>query len=79
MVPMVRSKVTTNSKGGVRAAIVSLSVTVGFYGNHSFAAQRFIDACSRVGIPLRSDLNTPQGTLGVAKVSRFDLRFPLVT
>jgi hypothetical protein len=54
------------------------SVIVGFHGNHSLVSQRFIDACSRVGIPLRADLNTPYGTIGVAKVSRFPLCFSLL-
>jgi hypothetical protein len=31
-----------------------------------------------VGIPLRADLNTPRGTLGVAKVSGVSLRLALL-
>lgn len=42
---------------------------VGFHDNYSSITQRFIEACTRVGIPPRADLNTPRGTVGVAKVS----------
>jgi choline dehydrogenase len=73
MVPMARSKVTTNENVvGSRPSCLTDALTVGFHGNHSLAAQRFIEACTRAGIPLSVDLNTPRGTLGVAKVS---LRF----
>ncbi|KAI0303567.1 GMC oxidoreductase [Multifurca ochricompacta] len=43
-------------------------IEVGFHGNHAANTQRFIDACSRAGIPRLADLNTPRGSLGVAKV-----------
>jgi len=49
-----------------RLAVVA---AVGFHDNYSVITQRFIEACTRVGIPLRADLNTPRGTVGVAKVS----------
>ena len=75
----VLSKVTTRSQWyGPRRNCLIVSATVGFHGNHSTTAQRFIDACTRVGIPLRADLNTPRGTLGVAKVSGVSLRLALL-
>ncbi|KAH9995649.1 GMC oxidoreductase [Russula compacta] len=46
-------------------------VEVGFHGYHSAITQRFIEACSRVGIPLRADLNSPHGTAGVAKLMTY--------
>jgi len=49
-----------------RLAVVA---AVGFHDNYSPITQRFIEACARVGIPPRADLNTPRGTVGVAKVS----------
>ncbi|KAF8270546.1 alcohol oxidase [Lactarius quietus] len=45
-------------------------IEVGFHSNQSVFAKLFIDACGRVGIPYRADFNTPNGTCGVAKVSR---------
>ena len=48
---------------------LTVVAVVGFHDNYSPITQRFIEACTRVGIPLRADLNTPRGTAGVAKVS----------
>lgn len=46
-------------------------IEVGFHGNHSVFAKWFIDACTRVGIPSRADLNTSHGTCGVAKLMTY--------
>ncbi len=48
---------------------LTVPAAVGFHDNYSSITQRFIEACTRVGIPPRADLNTPRGTVGVAKVS----------
>lgn len=48
---------------------VPAALAVGFHDNFSPITQRFIETCTRVGIPPRADLNTPRGTVGVAKVS----------
>ncbi|KAN0134588.1 hypothetical protein V8E53_007734 [Lactarius tabidus] len=45
-------------------------IEVGFHSHQSIFGKLFIDACSRAGIPHRADFNTPNGTCGVAKVSR---------
>ena len=47
---------------------VVYSSVVGFYGNHSEIAEKFIKSCEEVGIPRVSDVNTWKGSLGVAKV-----------
>jgi hypothetical protein len=44
--------------------------TAGFFGHFSTITAKFIAACNNAGIALKSDLNTPDGTLGVAKVGR---------
>ncbi|KAJ6590599.1 alcohol oxidase [Mycena vulgaris] len=43
-------------------------IDTGFFGHFSNITAKFIAACKNAGIALRSDLNTPDGTLGVAKV-----------
>ena len=48
---------------------------VGFFGNFSPITRRFLDACENIGLPRELDLNTPKGTLGVAKVSLQKIRF----
>ncbi|KAF7362514.1 GMC oxidoreductase 9 [Mycena venus] len=44
-------------------------VDTGFFGHFSSITTKFITACQNAGMALKSDLNTPDGTLGVAKVS----------
>ncbi|KAI0067248.1 alcohol oxidase [Artomyces pyxidatus] len=58
---------------GVNPLLHGLSgpVEVGFFGYHSDITQRFIEACEQTGIKRSPDLNTPQGTLGVAKLMTY--------
>lgn len=48
---------------------LTVVAAVGFHDNYSAITQRFMEACTRVGIPSLADFNTPRGTVGVAKVS----------
>ncbi|KAI0368021.1 GMC oxidoreductase [Pilatotrama ljubarskyi] len=43
-------------------------VEVGYFGYASFGTPRFIEACTKVGIPATPDVNTAKGTMGVTKV-----------
>lgn len=54
---------------------LTIVAAVGFHDNNSDITQRFIEACGRVGIPRRADLNTSRGTVGVAKVSAHNKSF----
>ncbi|KAJ7453616.1 GMC oxidoreductase [Mycena galericulata] len=45
-------------------------IDTGFFGHFSTITSKFIAACQNAGITPKSDLNTPEGTLGVAKGQR---------
>ncbi|KAI0359706.1 GMC oxidoreductase [Trametes cingulata] len=44
-------------------------VEVGYFGYASFGTPRFIEACTKVGIPATPDVNTVKGTMGVTKLT----------
>ena len=48
-------------------ACMTFFCAVGFFGNFSPITRRFLDACENIGLSREHDLNTPKGTLGVAK------------
>jgi hypothetical protein len=58
---------------------LTIVAAVGFHDNNSDITQRFIEACGRVGIPIRADLNTSGGTVGVAKVGVLNKSFVTLT
>ncbi|KAF8198299.1 alcohol oxidase [Mycena galopus ATCC 62051] len=62
---------TTHRKVKVSSRGTTGPIDTGFFGHFSSITTRFIAACRKIGIAFKSDLNTPDGTLGVAKVMTY--------
>ncbi|KAJ8496586.1 hypothetical protein ONZ51_g1036 [Trametes cubensis] len=46
-------------------------VEIGYFGYASAGTPKFIEACTKVGIPATPDVNTPKGSLGVTKAMTY--------
>ncbi|KAH9902635.1 GMC oxidoreductase [Cubamyces lactineus] len=46
-------------------------VEIGYFGYASAGTPKFIEACTKAGIPATPDVNTPKGSLGVTKVMTY--------
>jgi choline dehydrogenase len=46
-------------------------VTTGYFGNFANITSKFVEACTRIGIPRNPDFNTINGTMGVNKLMTY--------